>query len=87
VISFIIGLAFSGLIVGALGRLAVPGRQPMGCLGTMLAGLAGSFVAGIIGRVIWGSSYTPGLIASVLGAALVVWVVSNAGQRHSRNSY
>src|SRR5256885_3977879 len=32
-VGFIIGLAISGLIIGALGRLAIPGRQPMGCIG------------------------------------------------------
>jgi uncharacterized membrane protein YeaQ/YmgE (transglycosylase-associated protein family) len=79
-VSFVIGLALTGLFVGALGRLVVPGRQPLGCLGTILAGLAGSFVAGIIGRIIWGRGYAPGLIMSVVGAALVVWLVS--GRRH-----
>jgi uncharacterized membrane protein YeaQ/YmgE (transglycosylase-associated protein family) len=81
VISAVIGWAISGFIIGALGRLAVPGRQPIGCLGTILAGLTGSFVAGIVGRVIFGSTYVPHLIASILGAALVVWIVSKTGAR------
>ena len=85
-IGFIISLAFGGLIVGGLGRLAVPGRQPMGCLGTMLAGVAGSFIAGIVGWILWSGSYKPGLIASVLGAALVVWIVSRTGDRRTTPS-
>jgi uncharacterized membrane protein YeaQ/YmgE (transglycosylase-associated protein family) len=86
-VGFIIRLALSGLIVGALGRLAIPGRQPMGCIGTMLAGLAGSFIAGIAGRLVFGNSYVPGIIASVLGAALVVWIVSRTGERRNRAPY
>jgi uncharacterized membrane protein YeaQ/YmgE (transglycosylase-associated protein family) len=80
-VGFIVGLAVSGLIIGALGRLLVPGRQPLGCLGTILAGVAGSFVAGLIGRAIWGHTYTPGIIMSVLGAALVVWAVTSFRHR------
>ena len=83
VIGYIFGLAISGAIVGALGRLVVPGRQPLGCLGTILAGLAGSFVGGVIGRVIYGRSYTPGLLMSVVGAALVVYLVSGARRRRA----
>jgi uncharacterized membrane protein YeaQ/YmgE (transglycosylase-associated protein family) len=83
-IAYLVGLAFSGLIIGALGRLVVPGRHPFGCLGTILAGIAGSFVAGVIGRAIWGRTYTPGIIMSVLGAALVVWAVSSLSSRQMR---
>ncbi len=83
-IGFLIGLAVSGLIIGALGRLLVPGRQPLGCLGTILAGIAGSFVAGLIGRTIWGRTYTPGIIMSILGAALVVWAFSRFRSRSVR---
>lgn len=83
-IGFLIGLVFSGLIIGAFGRLLVPGRQPLGCLGTVLAGIAGSFVAGLIGRAIWGHTYTPGIIMSVLGAALVVFAVTRFRSRSVR---
>lgn len=74
---YVLGLIVSGLVVGALGRLLVPGRQPLGCLGTIAAGLLGSLVAGLAGRAIFGAdSYAPGFIASVLGATLVVWIAS-----------
>ncbi len=42
----IFGAIFIGLVVGGLGRLAVPGRQPIGCLMTMLIGIIGA-VAGL----------------------------------------
>jgi uncharacterized membrane protein YeaQ/YmgE (transglycosylase-associated protein family) len=83
VIGFLIGLVIFGLVVGALGRLAIPGRQPMGCLGTIGAGLAGSFIAGLIGRAIFGKGYTGSFILSVLGAALVVWIVAKMAERRA----
>jgi uncharacterized membrane protein YeaQ/YmgE (transglycosylase-associated protein family) len=48
IIGYIIGLALSGLIVGALARLLLPGRDPMSLLETMLAGIGGSLIAGLI---------------------------------------
>ena len=47
-ITFLIWLFIGGLIVGALARLFVPGTSGMGILRTVLAGIAGSFVAGLI---------------------------------------
>jgi uncharacterized membrane protein YeaQ/YmgE (transglycosylase-associated protein family) len=72
---FVLALLVSGLIVGALGRLIVPGRQDMGCLATALCGIGGSLVGGLIGRALFGRNYTPGLIMSVLGAALLIWAI------------
>nr|MBA3370803.1 GlsB/YeaQ/YmgE family stress response membrane protein [Thermoleophilaceae bacterium] len=46
--SYLIILALSGLFVGALARLALPGRDPMGILATIGVGLTGSFIAGLI---------------------------------------
>jgi len=48
VIGFIIVLALSGLVIGALARLLLPGRDPMSLLETMLAGIGGSLIAGLI---------------------------------------
>jgi uncharacterized membrane protein YeaQ/YmgE (transglycosylase-associated protein family) len=79
-ISYLIGLAFFGLVVGALARLAIPGRNPMGCLGTVLAGVAGSFLAGLVGRLVFGPNYTAGWIASILGAVVVVYLFTRAGR-------
>jgi len=71
VITFIILLALSGLIVGALGRLAIPGPNPMTIGMTILVGLAGSFIGGLIGRVIFGRP--GGLILAVLCTAGIVY--------------
>ncbi len=73
---FILTALFIGLIVGAIARLLVPGPTPMGLLGTAAAGIVGALGAGLIGRLIWGPLYTPGWIASILGAVVVVALVS-----------
>jgi uncharacterized membrane protein YeaQ/YmgE (transglycosylase-associated protein family) len=77
---FLIVLFIFGLIVGAIARLFVPGPQPLGLLGTAAAGVAGAFLGGIVGRLLFGPTYTPGWIMSILGAMLVVWLV---GRRHT----
>ena len=74
----IIGMLIVGLIAGALARLIMPGKDPMGILMTIVLGIAGSFVGGFIARLIWhtdGSYIHPGgLILSILGAILLLWV-------------
>ena len=69
---FILYVALSGLIVGALARWALPGPDPMGWLPTIGFGLAGSFLGGLLGRLIHLPGWTS-LLASVAGAALLIW--------------
>jgi uncharacterized membrane protein YeaQ/YmgE (transglycosylase-associated protein family) len=65
-----------GLIVGALAKLIMPGKDPGGIIVTMLLGIAGSFIAGFIGRSVghYQPGQSPGIIASVLGAILLLLV-------------
>ncbi len=74
IIGYLIALAVVGLIVGALGRLIVPGPDPMGIFGTIAVGLVGSFAAGLLARAVWDSP-APGLILAVLVTALLVWLL------------
>lgn len=69
---FILYVALSGLIVGALARWALPGPDSMGWLPTIGYGIAGSFVAGLVGRWVHLPTWA-GLLASVAGAALLIW--------------
>jgi uncharacterized membrane protein YeaQ/YmgE (transglycosylase-associated protein family) len=69
---FILYVALSGLIVGALARWALPGPDPMGWLATIGYGIGGSFLGGILGRLIHLPPWAD-LIASVAGAALLIW--------------
>ena len=75
---FVIVLAFIGLVVGAVARLLVPGPTPMGILGTIGAGIAGAFIGGFIGRLLFGPNLGNGwsFVLSVLAAAGVVYLVS-----------
>ena len=78
----IIAYIIFGFVVGVLARFALPGRRPMGCAATIIAGILGSFVAGIIVRALTGNqSYKPGWIASILGAMLVVWLYTRSQRR------
>lgn len=64
-----------GLIVGALAKLLMPGRDPGGMIVTMLLGVAGSVLAGFIGRAAGfyrAGDAGPGIIASVLGAIVLL---------------
>lgn len=67
-----------GLVAGALARFLVPGRDPMGFLGTLLLGLVGSLIGGFLGQLLFegrGDFSPAGLVGSIIGAviALLVW--------------
>ena len=64
-----------GLVVGAIAKLLMPGRDPGGFIVTMLIGVAGALLAGFLGRTLgWYSSpgEGPGIIASIIGAILLL---------------
>jgi uncharacterized membrane protein YeaQ/YmgE (transglycosylase-associated protein family) len=65
-----------GLVVGALAKLIMPGKDPGGIIVTMLIGIAGALIAGFLGRAVgWYNEGEPaGFIASVVGAVLLLIV-------------
>src|SRR3954454_13690531 len=75
-ITYIIALLFTGLIVGALARLPLPGRDPMSIPATIGIGIAGSFIAGLIYAAIsGGQARGGGILLSVVCAAGLVYLV------------
>ena len=72
----ILAMLIVGLIVGALAKLFMPGRDPGGFIVTMLLGIAGSFVASLIGRSMgwYRDGEGAGFIASILGAMLLLFI-------------
>lgn len=80
-VSGIISAIVVGLIIGALARLAVPGRQPMGLLATLLLGLVGAFIGAAIGYAIT-NSFIVVLILQVAIAAVGVYLYAGSSRRH-----
>ena len=74
----IIGMIIVGLIAGALARLIMPGKDPMGVLMTIVLGIAGSLLGGFVGGRIWpnetGTFRPAGLLLSTLGAILLLFL-------------
>jgi uncharacterized membrane protein YeaQ/YmgE (transglycosylase-associated protein family) len=69
-----ISMIVIGLIVGAIAKLLMPGDDPGGIIVTILLGIAGSLVAGFLGRLLgWYTAGEPtGFIASIVGAVLLL---------------
>ena len=77
---WIISSLVTGLIVGAIARLLLPGRDSMGCLMTALLGIGGSFVGGFIATLVWSDGrrygFRPsGFLLSIVGSIvlLLLW--------------
>src|SRR6059058_3228168 len=70
-----------GLLVGLVARLLVPGRDPIGLIGTILLGIAGSFVGGFLARALF-NDQSVGFIGSVIGAMLLLLLFRAVLGRH-----
>jgi uncharacterized membrane protein YeaQ/YmgE (transglycosylase-associated protein family) len=69
----LLGQILFGLIVGAIAKLLMPGRDPGGIIITTLLGMAGALIGTFIGRALWGGpDYSAGWITSILGSILLL---------------
>ena len=70
----ILGWILFGLVVGALAKLVMPGRDPGGIIVTMLLGIAGAVLGGFIGRAMgfYGPGEAAGFLMSFLGAVALL---------------
>jgi uncharacterized membrane protein YeaQ/YmgE (transglycosylase-associated protein family) len=77
----IIGWIIFGAVVGVIARFLMPGRDPMGWFMTILLGIVGSVVGGLLlGLLIGGRTTDPaGWIGSILGALLLLWLYRRFG--------
>lgn len=69
-----IGWIVIGLIAGGIAKLLMPGRDPGGCIVTILLGIAGALLAGFLGRAIgwYDSGEGAGFLAAIVGAVLIL---------------
>ncbi len=79
-ILFFISLIISGAIFGALGRLAIPGPNPMSIGMTILVGIGGAFLGGVVGALL-GAPALLVFILEVIGAAGIVYLMQRRGVR------
>ncbi len=76
-LAYLIALAAGGLLVGGVARLALPGPDPLSLLETMLVGIAGSLIAGLLAHLLFGAA-GGGIAASVAVATGIVYLVRRA---------
>lgn len=85
-LGFIVAMLIIGAIAGYVGRLLVPGPNPMSVAGTIVLGIVGSFIGGFLGYVLLGKDIgegalqASGLIGSVIGAVIALLVYNAAGR-------
>jgi uncharacterized membrane protein YeaQ/YmgE (transglycosylase-associated protein family) len=81
----IIGWIVFGLIVGALAKLVMPGRDPGGWIVTILLGIAGALLGGFLGRAVgwYGPNDAAGFLMSLLGAIVLLALYRFTLRRHA----
>jgi uncharacterized membrane protein YeaQ/YmgE (transglycosylase-associated protein family) len=90
---YIIVLLIVGFVVGAIARLLMPGRDPLGVFGTILLGIAGSFVGGFLQNLVeyhsasFHSFHPVGLIGSIIGAWVLLLLLRLTGLEPGRRRY
>jgi uncharacterized membrane protein YeaQ/YmgE (transglycosylase-associated protein family) len=77
-----------GLIAGALARLIMPGRDPMGIIATIVLGIVGSILGGLVSMAIWRNDpdtgfHPAGLLLSIVGAIVVLWIYRMVKSRNT----
>ena len=72
----ILGTLVIGLVVGAIAKLLMPGRDPGGIIVTMALGITGALIGGFIGRALnwYGPNDGAGFFMSLLGSILLLWL-------------
>ncbi|BBF68547.1 membrane protein [Sphingomonas bisphenolicum] len=70
----LLGWIVVGLLAGAIARLIMPGRDPGGCVVTILLGIAGALLAGFVGRLagFYATGERAGFVAAIVGAIAVL---------------
>jgi uncharacterized membrane protein YeaQ/YmgE (transglycosylase-associated protein family) len=87
-LALILIMIIGGAIIGGLGRLVIPGPNPIGFVRTVLAGWAGAFLGGLVGRLIFGWRYRySGLLALIIAVAftaLIIYAMEGRNRTYGR---
>jgi len=86
---YILWTLLIGLVVGALAKFVMPGKDPGGAIVTIILGVAGSFIAGMLGKALgwYELGDGPGIIASVIGAVILLAIYRAVIGRRAANAY
>jgi uncharacterized membrane protein YeaQ/YmgE (transglycosylase-associated protein family) len=78
------GWVLFGLIVGAIAKLVTPARDGGGIIVTMLLGIVGAVIGGLVGRALgfYGDNEAAGFLKSLLGAVLLLAMSRMFSRRH-----
>lgn len=89
-LALIVTIVLGGAVIGGLGRLVVPGRNPIGFVRTVLAGWGGSILGSVVGRLVFGWRYRYsgllGLVVAVAFTAVIVYAFEG-GRRRSASPH
>jgi uncharacterized membrane protein YeaQ/YmgE (transglycosylase-associated protein family) len=82
----IIGWIVIGLLAGGIAKLLMPGKDPGGCIITILLGIAGALLAGFLGRAVgwYGPGDGAGFVAAIVGAFVILLVYRLVAGRRRR---
>ena len=63
-----------GAVIGVIARLLMPGRDPVGFIGTIVIGIVGAIVGGYLWRAVFGNTEDIEWIGSIIVAMLLLWI-------------
>jgi len=79
----ILGWIVIGLLAGAIAKLLMPGKDPGGCIITILLGVAGALLAGFVGKAVgwYDQNEAAGFIAAIVGAFVLLFIYRMLSRR------